>query len=114
MLLPGFVFGVLRIVEVKGTYFTNHKSLHTGLVTFLGYLVRLFGYFQLLGLVVEVCHQQENVLIEVHLFLADFGKYHFAVALGYPHLAATFSPIEDRYFYTDLDNLVVQQILIGR
>jgi len=112
--LPGFVFGVLRIVEVEGTYFTNHKSLHTGLVTFLGYQVGFFGYFQLLGLVIEVCHQQEDVLIEIHLFLADFGKYHFTVALGHPHLATTFSPVEDRYFYTDFDNLVIQQILIGR
>ena len=47
MLLTGFVFRVLCIVQVQGADFTYHKGLYTGLVTLLSNDIRLFGYVQL-------------------------------------------------------------------
>ena len=114
MFLPGFVFGLLCVVQVESADFTNHKSLHTCLVTFFSYQVSFFCNVQLLCLIIEVCHQLEDVLIEIHLFLTDFGEHHFTIALGYLHFAATLSPVENGDFHAYLDNLVVQQILIGR
>ena len=113
MLLTGFVFRVLCIVQVQGADFTYHKGLYTGLVTLLSNDIRLFGYVQLLRLVVEVSHQQKDVLVKVHLFLTDSGQDHFTVALCHPYLAAALAPVKDRNLDAYLHNLIIKQVPVG-
>ena len=73
MFLAGFVFRVLGVVQVEGADFSYHKSFYAGSVALLGDEVGFLGDVELLCLVVEVLDQQEDVLVEVHLFLAYFG-----------------------------------------
>lgn len=79
-----FIFGVLCIIQVQRVDFTNQEGFNTGLVTLLCYSVRFFGYCQLLCLVIEMLYQQENILVEIDLFLPDFRKHYIPVAFRYP------------------------------
>ena len=71
MFLSCLVFGVLSVVQVEGINLAYQESFDTGLVALLGDGVGFFGDSQLLCLVVEMFHQQENILIEINLFLAN-------------------------------------------
>ena len=113
VLLPGLVLGVAGVVQVEGADFAYHEGLHAGVVSLLGYQVGLFGDAQLLGLVVEVGHEEEDVLVEVHLLLLDAGQLQVAVALGHLHLPPAFAPVEDGDGEAHLHYLVVQEVAVG-
>lgn len=71
MFLSRLVLGVLRIVQVEGVNLAYQEGFDTGLVALPGDGVGFFGDSQLLRLVIKMFHQQENILIEVYLFLAN-------------------------------------------
>ena len=71
MFLSRLVLGVLRVVQVEGINLAYQEGFDTGLVALLGDGVGFFGDSQLLRLVIKMFHQQENILIEVYLFLAN-------------------------------------------
>ena len=97
-----FIFGVLCIIQVQRVDFTNQEGFNTGLVTLLCYSVRFFGYCQLLCLVIEMLYQQENILVEIDLFLPDFRKHYIPVAFRYPYLSTSLSPVQNRNLNTSL------------
>ncbi len=74
MFLSRIIFRVLRIIQVQGINFTYQESFNTCLISLLCYCIGFFGYVQLLRLIIEMLHQQKNVLIEVDLFLTNFLK----------------------------------------
>ena len=108
-----FIFGVLCIIQVQRVDFTNQEGFNTGLVTLLCYSVRFFGYCQLLCLVIEMLYQQENILVEIDLFLPDFRKHYIPVAFRYPYLSTSLSPVQNRNLNTYLHNLIVLQVFIN-
>ena len=113
MFLPCFIFWFLCVVQVQRTDLSDHKGFHTGFITFLGNAVSFLCNTQLLCLIIEVRYEQENILIEVHLFLPDSGKHHFTITLCHTYFSATFSPVQDRYFHTYLHNLIIKQPLVS-
>jgi len=113
VLLSGFVLAHLGIVQVEGADTTYHEGLYIGLVSALGDLVGLIGNVELGTLVVELLHQDEKVLVEVHGLFLEAALYHFPVALGYLHLTTAFAPVEqwdaEAYFHY----LIVLQRVVG-
>lgn len=83
MFLSRIIFRVLRIIQIQGIDFTYQESFNTCFISLLGYRIGFFGYVQLLCLIIEMLHQQKNVLIEVYLFLTNFESTTSPVALGY-------------------------------
>ena len=72
MFLSRIIFRVLRIIQIQGIDFTYQESFNTCFISLLGYRIGFFGYVQLLCLIIEMLHQQKNILIEVYLFLTNF------------------------------------------
>ena len=68
MFLSRIIFRVLCIIQIQGIDFTYQESFNTCFISLLGYRIGFFGYVQLLCLIIEMLHQQKNVLIEVYLF----------------------------------------------
>ena len=114
MLLTGIVLAVLRVIEIERTDFANHESLHVGVITFLRNGIGLFGDVQLGKLVVVLFDKDKKVLIEVHRLLTQFAFRNVAITLRHLDLSASFSPIDQRDLYTDLNNLIVSQMAIRR
>lgn len=85
-------FGVLGIIQIQCIDFTNQEGFNTGFVTLLSYAIRLFGYLQLLCLIIEMLYQQEYVLVEVDLFLPDLRKALHRGAFRYPYLSGVSFP----------------------
>ena len=113
MLLTGLVLAHLGIVQVEGTDASNHECFHIGVIAFLGDGIRFIGYVQLCPLVIELFHQDEQVLVEVHGFLAQAALGDFLVAFGHLHLPASLSPIQDRNLESDFNHLVVFQWVVS-
>ena len=104
------VFGVLGIIQIQCIDFTNQEGFNTGFVTLLSYAIRLFGYLQLLCLIIEMLYQQEYVLVEVDLFLPYLRKYYIPIAFRYPYLSASLSPVQNRNLNAYLHNLIILQV----
>ena len=103
MFLTGFVLAHLGIVQVEGTDAPDHEGFHIGLVSLLGDSIGFIGNVELGTLVVELFHQDKEVLVEVHGFLTETALYHFTIALRHLHLSSAFAPIEqwdtESHFY---------------
>ena len=112
MLLAGFVLAHLGIVQVECTDASNHEGLHVCLVTLLGDGVSLIGNVELGTLVVELLHQDEEILVKVHGLLSEPALHHLAVALSHLHLSATLAPIQQRHLEPYLYNLIVLQRIV--
>ena len=74
MFLSCLIFRVLRIIQIQGIDFTYQESFNTCFISLLGYRIGFFGYVQLLCLIIEMLHQQKNILVEVDLFLTESLK----------------------------------------
>ena len=65
MFLSRIIFRVLRIIQIQGIDFTYQESFNTCFISLLGYRIGFFGYVQLLCLIIEMLHQQKDILVEV-------------------------------------------------
>ena len=63
--LPSLIFGCLCIGKLKGADGAYLESLHIGVVTPLCNGVGLFGYAELLLLIVELLSEHEEILLEL-------------------------------------------------
>ena len=107
MFLARIVFRALGVVQIECIDLTDQECFDTRLIALLRNLIGLIGYGKLLCLIVEMLDQQEDVLIEIHLFLLYLGQGNVPVTLGYPHFSTAFAPVEDWNFNTDLNHLIV-------
>ena len=112
-LLACLVFFQLRIVEVEGRDAADEKGLHIGGIAAAGDSVGALGYIELLLLVAETLHQDEQVLVEIHGFLPHATFNNLAVAFCHFHASTAFAPVEQRDFYAYFNHLVVAQTVVG-
>ena len=113
MFLTGFVLAHLGIVQVEGADAANHEGFHIGLVSLLGDSIGFIGNVELGTLVVELFHQDKEILVEVHGFLTESALYHFTIALGHLHLSSALSPVEQWNTESYFHHLIVLQRVIG-
>ena len=113
ILLSALVFAHLRVVEVESGYLADHESLHIGVVAPLRYGVGPQRDVELLLLVVEALAEYEDILVKLHLLLAQAALHHIAVALAHLHFAAALAPVEYRYLESYFHYLIVFQWVVG-
>ena len=113
MLLTGLVLAHLSIVQVEGADAPDHEGFHIGLVSLLGDSIGFIGNVELGTLVVELFHQNKEVLVEVHGFLTESALHHFTVALGHLHLSSALAPVEQWNTESHFHNLIVLQRVVG-
>ena len=111
--LAGFVLADLGVVQVEGADLSHHEGFDIGVIAFAGNPVGFSGNLQLAFLVVELFGQDEEVLVEVHGFLAQLAFSHLTVAFGHTDLSAPFSPVEQGDSDSDFHHLIVFQVLVG-
>ena len=114
MLLTRLILGPLGIIQVECINLAYQKSFDTGLITPSGYFIGFLSYSQLLRLIIEMLHKQKNILIEIHLLLPNARRHDLPVTLGHPHLTSPLTPVQQRYLYTYLHNLIVLKMPVSR
>ena len=114
MVAARLVLAHLCVVEVEGAYLSYHECLDVAHVATAGNGVGLLRNVQLCALVVELLHEDKEILLEVAQLLLYACEGNLAVTLGHAQPAATFAPIEQRYLQPQLHILVVVQAVIGR
>ena len=75
--------------------------------------VGLAGDAQLLGLVVELLGQDEDVLAEVLSLLAKLPLHNVAVRLRHPSLPLSFAPVKQRNADAHTHHVVAEQVAVG-
>ena len=109
----GVVLAVLGVVQFESADGAGHECLHIGVVASVGNAVHLIGDAQLACLVVQLFHEDEEVLLERLLLLFQLIAPCLAVVFSHAHATLASAPVQQRNAHAHFHTLVFVQWRIG-
>ena len=112
--LVGFVLFGLRRIHLGDRNRATPEILHGDRIATVGDFARFAGYGALVALIVELFDERVDGVPVVDLVLLDLVVEHFGLGLGHAHAPFAHSPVEDRDRELQPDDLLIQQVGVGR